>query len=72
MQKDIYLKKEIINEAFTFFDNNNKGILTKEDIIIAFNMKNNDNIEHFFDNIINKIREENIDRNSFEELMNEK
>ena len=71
MQKDIYLKKEIINEAFTFFDNNNKGILTKEDIISAFNMKNNDNIEHFFDDTTNKIREENIDRNTFEELMNE-
>lgn len=67
MQKDIYLKKEIINEAFTFFDNNNKGILTKEDIISAFNMKNNDNIEHFFDDTTNKIREENIDRNTFEE-----
>ena len=70
IQKDIYMKKEVINEAFSFFDKNNKGIITKDDIIFILNKKNTEYFEKLFSDI-NKIREGNIDRNIFEELMSE-
>ena len=73
IQKNIYLKKELINEAFTLFDKNNKGIITKEDIMNVLNLNTNGNkeIEQITNILIEKKREGYIDINSFEELMNE-
>ena len=72
LEKDIYLSTEAINEAFTFFDKNHKGIISKEDIIDIFEMKNkkNENIERFF-NEKNINKEGHIDRVTFEKIMNE-
>jgi len=73
IQKNIYLKKELINEAFTLFDKNNKGIITKDDIMNVLNLNTNGNkeIEQITNILIEKKREGYIDINSFEELMNE-
>lgn len=72
LEKDIYLSTEAINEAFTFFDKNHKGTISKEDIIDIFEMKNkkNENIERFF-NEKNINKEGHIDRVTFEKIMNE-
>ena len=72
LEKDIYLSTEAINEAFTFFDKNHKGTISKEVIIDIFEMKNkkNENIERFF-NEKNINKEGHIDRVTFEKIMNE-
>lgn len=73
MQKNIYLKKELIYEAFTLFDKNNKRIITKEDIMNALNLNTNEikEIEQITSAFFEKKREGYIDINSFEELINE-
>ena len=72
-EKNICLKREIINEAFAFFDKRNKGRITKEDVKNIFNVKNiknNDKIKQILNELDNN-KDAYIDRNTFEQLINE-
>ena len=72
-EKNICLKKEIINEAFAFFDKSNKGRITKEDVKNVFNVKNiknNEKIKQIFNELDNN-KDAFIDRNTLEQLINE-
>ena len=71
LEKKIYLNKDRLHEAFSVFDKDNDGVMTKEDIMTVLQLKNDDNKE--LDKII-KIIDKNgdgvIDENEFEEFMN--
>jgi Ca2+-binding EF-hand superfamily protein len=72
-EKNICLNREIINEAFTFFDKSNKGRITKEDVKNIFNVKNiknNEKIKQILNELDNN-KDAYIDRNTFEQLINE-
>ena len=80
LKKEIVLNDDYLKYAFVFFDRNNKGIITNEDLIYAFNTytkcvgkKRNDvNKEEIVINIMKEIDEENkgnIDYTKFKQIM---
>ena len=71
LEKKIYLNKDRLHEAFSVFDKDNDGVMTKEDIMTVLQLKNDDNKE--LDKIIKNIDKNGdgvIDKNEFEEFMN--
>ena len=71
LEKNIYLNKDRLHEAFSVFDRDNDGVMTKEDIMTVLQLKNDDNKE--LDKIIKKIDKNGdgvIDKDEFEEFMN--
>ena len=80
LKKDIILNDDYLKYAFDFFDRNNKGVITNEDLIYAVNTytkcvakKRNDvNKEEIVINIMKEIDEENkgnIDYTKFKQIM---
>ena len=70
LPKQIYLKDELLAEAFAFFDKGNNGTISREDIISALKINNADSkeIEHLMKKI-DKNEEEVIDKEKFLEIM---
>ena len=66
LPKKIYLKDELLAEAFDFFDKRNNGTISREDIIFALKINGSDNkeIELFMKN-----EEDIIDKEKFLEIM---
>jgi calcium-dependent protein kinase len=80
LQKEMIMNDDYLKYAFDFFDRNNKGVITNEDLIYAFNTytkcvgkKRNDvNKEEIVINIMKEIDEENkgnIDYTKFKQIM---
>jgi calcium-dependent protein kinase len=70
LPKQIYLKNELLADAFAFFDKKNNGTISREDIISALKINGSDNkeIEHLIKKI-DKNGEEVIDKEKFLEIM---
>jgi calcium-dependent protein kinase len=71
LEKNIYLNKDRLHEAFSLFDKDNNGVITKEDIMNVLQLKSDENKE--IENIIKNIDKNGdgvIDKNEFEEFMN--
>ena len=70
LPKEVYLKKELLNEAFNFFDKNKKGIITIDDILSSLQLKSNENLE--IEQIIKNIKKNEegvIGKNEFHQFM---
>ena len=70
LPKQIYLKDELLAEAFAFFDKGNNGTISREDIISTLKINDTDSkeIEHLMKKI-DKNEEEVIDKEKFLEIM---
>jgi len=70
LPKQIYLKDELLAEAFAFFDKGNNGTISREDIISSLKINNAESkeIEHLMKKI-DKNEEEVIDKEKFLEIM---
>ena len=66
LPKKIYLKDELLAEAFGFFDKRNNGTISREDIIFALKTNGTDNKEI---ELLMKNEEEIIDKEKFIEIM---
>lgn len=70
LSKQIYLKNELLSEAFAFFDKRNNGTISKEDIISALKIDGTENKDiDLLMKKINKNGEEVIDKEKFFEIM---
>lgn len=70
LQKQVYLKKERLHEAFSVFDKDNNGIITKDEIMSVLQIENDENKE--IENLIRKVDKNGdgvIDKNEFDEFM---
>ena len=73
IQKQTYLKKERLYEAFSFFDIDNNEVITKEEIMSILQLENDENKE--VENLIEKVDKNGdgvIDRKEFDEFMMKK
>lgn len=73
IQKQTYLKKERLYEAFSFFDIDNNEVITKEEIMSILKLENDENKE--IENLIEKVDKNGdgvIDRKEFDEFMMKK
>ena len=73
IQKQTYLKKERLYEAFSFFDIDNNEVITKEEIMSILKLENDENKE--VENLIEKVDKNGdgvIDRKEFDEFMMKK
>ena len=66
LPKKIYLKDELLAEAFGFFDKRNNGTISREDIIFALKINGTENKEI---ELLMKNEEEIIDKEKFIEIM---
>jgi calcium-dependent protein kinase len=66
LPKKIYLKDELLAEAFDFFDKRNNGTISREDIIFALKINGTENKEI---ELLMKNEEEIIDKEKFLEIM---
>ena len=66
LPKKIYLKDELLAEAFGFFDKRNNGTISREDIIFALKINGTENKEI---ELLMKNEEEIIDKEKFLEIM---
>ena len=72
LQKKIYLNKERLNEAFSLFDKDNNGVITKDEIMSVLKIKDGENNE--IENLMRDIDKNGdgvINMEEFVELMKE-